>query len=164
MEKRKYSRIPDKAKIFYKSDYINQKDWSLGWINNISIGGAFLKMSRPLPVGSKINIKLSLELINKGTTVCNISATIIRLADPAVFGSGSAGIAFLKNTLGSEGALITKYVREKEETKDFGKARLLAKSGVLKTEKKFQKLMKEAIVEVDKNNSKKKGFLSRLFG
>jgi hypothetical protein len=163
-EKRKYSRVADKVKFFYKSDFTNQKDWFIGWTSNLSLGGAFVKLLRPLPVGSRITIRLPLDFIGRGTTVCNFFATVVRHADQEAFGQGASGITFLQEGLENEKVVLSRYVRDKEQINISGEARVMVKAGIMKTEKKLENLMREAAREVDKGNLKKKGFLSRLFG
>jgi hypothetical protein len=163
-EKRKYLRVPDKVKFFYKSDFTNQKDWFIGWTSNLSLGGAFVKLLRPLPVGSRITVRLPLDFIGRGTTVCNFFATVVRHADQEAFGQGAAGITFLQEGLENEKVVLSRYVRDKEQMAGSGQMKAIARSGYLKSEKKLENLMREAAKEVDKGNQKKKGFLSRLFG
>lgn len=163
MEKRKYPRIPKKMKFFYKADYTDQKNWLFGWINNLSLGGAFAKLSTPLPVGSRISLRLPLEFMARGTTVCNLSAQVVRIDETK--GDAVMGITFLHGAVGSESEKVTlaKYVREQNDSRQVGKNKMKVKSGAHSSEKKLRAAMQEAVADVDGKKKRRKGFISKIF-
>ncbi len=71
-----------------REDPIAESAWS---IRDVSITGAFLETSAPLPVGSELELALVF-----GTAVIHVTARVIRVQEPAWGQVGGVGIEFTR--------------------------------------------------------------------
>ncbi len=165
MERRKYPRIRGIVKFFYKPEFSASDKWINGLISNLSLSGAFVRLPRKIPIGIKISVRMPLEFIKRGTTICHLPATVVRHVATNSRGETLMGVMFEKDVLGVEDEKIalSRYIKEQQDRNKAGKAKFKSSGDQLNRQKKMEKLMEEANDEVDDEESKE-GFFSKIFG
>ena len=165
MEKRKYPRVYSKFKFHFRPAYSYDSNWKLGWVGNLSLSGALVRLPRVFPMGSKIALKLPLEFSNRGTTVCVLWAVIVRLIAKNSIGECLMGISFDHQGIESENqkVALSRYVKEYSEGKKSSKDGSSDAVENERTSSRFNGLIKNALQEIECVPKRKKGFLSRIF-